>query len=582
MKKIRQLALAALLVLLTVPSFGQVVEWLTMSPAPLSLDASSTASLLLTFSEPVDAASLRSRAIRVMGSLTGSRMGSYTGAGTTQVRFTPVHPWLPGERIEITVTQALRGVSGTAARPRKEYFVVATTPASLVYSAPIVSAYSTPGIPQHLVCGDFDGDHAVDVAVTRLGPNGVEILHNIGNGRFSARPLIALPQNVGQLSAVDVEGDGDLDLLVSVQQQFPSLRFELICLRNDGVGNFSAPTGYGVATAVHGAPHALHTADLTMDGLADAILTPQAAIFPQDSIWVLAVDSVGTFHRTQRIPIRAGASGLEEIGVTTGDFNRDGLPDLATCRTDPATVRDGATLTVYRNDRLIPFADSAQTILYATVGGQITTADLDGDGALEVCGSSAIGDFFAHRTTPGGGVNTFYWPVSSYQGHRLPPVIGDFDGDHYLEAFLDSANSSYGVMLRGFLFGSPQSFSTKAILFGQRTYALAAADVTGDGRLDLLAAVDDAVSVITNADLLGLSTIDAPASVNQPYPNPVATGGRLVVPQTAYGQPIELLDAMGRQWPLHVSTTSGQVVITAAPGLYVLRWGRQQTRLVVH
>ncbi len=94
--------------------------------------------------------------------------------------------------------------------------------------------------PWMLAAGDFDGDGFADVASANAEGNSVTILLNDGNSSFQNFPLrLTHPDGLFPLAidAGDLDGDGDLDLLVSYYSSVSYIVFE-----NDGTGNFQAAT----------------------------------------------------------------------------------------------------------------------------------------------------------------------------------------------------------------------------------------------------------------------------------------------------------------------------------------------------
>ncbi len=71
------------------------------------------------------------------------------------------------------------------------------------------------GYGQGAVCGDIDGDGAVDIYLTNVGPN--VLLRNRGDGTFedvTARAGVGDPAWSSSATFFDADGDGDLDLYV--------------------------------------------------------------------------------------------------------------------------------------------------------------------------------------------------------------------------------------------------------------------------------------------------------------------------------------------------------------------------------
>ena len=126
--------------------------------------------------------------------------------------------------------------------------------------------------------GDFDSDGRVDVYLTGLdSPNA--LYRNLGDWRFedvTASAGVGLDGSVSRAAAwADVDGDGDLDLIVTRHSE-PNVLF-----RNDGDGRFtdvSAEWGFEAARA----SHSLAMADVDADGDLDLYVANYKDRFARD------------------------------------------------------------------------------------------------------------------------------------------------------------------------------------------------------------------------------------------------------------------------------------------------------------
>ncbi len=127
---------------------------------------------------------------------------------------------------------------------------------------------------------------------------------------------LTLPVQHADVSAVDIDGDGDLDLIIAGEYPLPPNLRELQVYTNDGAGNFtSAPSIF---------PPISHTTfdwgDINQDGKLDMIYNgfndtlPYAAIFTSNG--------TGTFT--------ASGITLPQLSPSCGfaDFNNDGYLDI--------------------------------------------------------------------------------------------------------------------------------------------------------------------------------------------------------------------------------------------------------------
>ncbi|MCA8949997.1 MAG: VCBS repeat-containing protein [Planctomycetes bacterium] len=201
------------------------------------------------------------------------------------------------------------------------------------------------------VVADFDGDGDVDWFVQNAGSPRLYL--NNGAGVFADVSLTNLPTNVNTLStwmtgcsAFDLEGDGDLDLLVPVNIG------TTVVLVNQGNAVF-APAPVGMLPASTGWAYA---ADFDRDGLVDVFLTngtryhrnlgnltfapavalPAATSFALDfdedgDVDLLAPRRILENDGTGALTLRQGISGLQFQSdiFCVADFDGDGDRDIA-------------------------------------------------------------------------------------------------------------------------------------------------------------------------------------------------------------------------------------------------------------
>jgi TolB protein len=187
--------------------------------------------------------------------------------------------------------------------------------------APAVS-YPTAALPVALATADFDHDGITDLAVVGNSSGEVSLLRgngSSGHGDGTFAPAVTCFAGTGAtaLATGDFDEDGATDLAVALNTTSGGVAL----LRGLGDGSF--------ATAVHypagAAPVAIAVTDFTGDGVADLLLANRSgnvvSCLPGSS-------SGGHGDGTFGAPI-AFATAAYPSGLALGDFNLDGLPDLA-------------------------------------------------------------------------------------------------------------------------------------------------------------------------------------------------------------------------------------------------------------
>jgi hypothetical protein len=158
------------------------------------------------------------------------------------------------------------------------------------------------------VLKDFNGDGIPDLYV---GSNPIQILTGNGDGTFTPLPPIPYPHSINSLDAADFNGDGIPDLLAANSDNTIGL------LLGSKGGTFTAkPT-----ITLPGSPLAqVAAADFNADGKADAIVLST----DPSRLTIILGNGYGAFTSSHPpTPI------LSDQPFSLGDFNGDGLPDVA-------------------------------------------------------------------------------------------------------------------------------------------------------------------------------------------------------------------------------------------------------------
>jgi hypothetical protein len=178
------------------------------------------------------------------------------------------------------------------------------------------------------------------------------------------------------------------------------------------------------------------------------------------------------------------ATGGTAQAVATGDFNGDGNLDLAV-----ATEQGVVSVLLGNGDGTFQLHLDQNTSVLGTV--RVLTADLDGDGKLDlaILTGSTISFVYVLR---GNGDGTFQPPSGYVAGsYASAAVIGDFNADGKLDLAVTSTETKSGRGGGvGILLGDGDGTFQRPFSYrvGLNPQSLVAADVNGDGTLDLVAA----------------------------------------------------------------------------------------------
>lgn len=165
-------------------------------------------------------------------------------------------------------------------------------------------------------------------------------------------------------------------------------------------------------------------------------------------------------------------------GVATGDFNRDGWPELAVVNSGGASVR------VFRNDRYGNLTVEAD---YPTATGPeaVAAADFDRDGRLDLAVANAGGTVSLLRRDASG---TTFEPALAIPGLALPAAIvaADFDADGDADLAISNSDDAGRVAILLNTGGTLAVHTTLTV--GARPVGLFAARLDAGPTLDLVTA----------------------------------------------------------------------------------------------
>jgi alpha-tubulin suppressor-like RCC1 family protein len=233
------------------------------------------------------------------------------------------------------------------------------------FAVPAVLAAS--GGPYEAVIADLNGDGKPDLAVAESDAGTVTIFQNAG-GVLSTNTFPAgfdLPCGNGTISlaAVDLDGDGRLDLVVgSVQSEMISLFQNLNPGGDLSSSSFGPRVDFGTGNWVH----TVAIADFNGDGKPDIAVVGE---LPSTMSVFENLSTPGTFTTASLGPRVDFSTGWNAWGVVAGDLDGDGRPDIVFGNDYDATLQIYQNETPFGNQSLAPIILAQPTNLMVAAGG---------------------------------------------------------------------------------------------------------------------------------------------------------------------------------------------------------------------
>ena len=291
------------------------------------------------------------------------------------------------------VTVSVTPLAGTGFSPVTTYPV---GPAS-VNGAPV--AEKSPG---SLAVADFNRDGKLDAVLpvysAQTGTDSlIAVMIGNGNGSFQFPIYITAGTNITSVAVGDFNGDGIPDVALADlgnPDASPAVSASINISLGNGDGTFRAPTIYPIP----GQPYYLIVGDFNLDGKEDVAVSNQAGA---TDVYVL----LGNGNGTLGAPV-GFATGTQTgaFGLALGDFNGDGLPDIAV-------------------------AEEGIVILLGNGGGSFTVGSVNvaGDDPNDVEMGDFNGDGIADLVNANGPDNTISVFIGNGNGTFQPQMVYNVD-----------------------------------------------------------------------------------------------------------------------------------------------------------
>ncbi|HVO62766.1 MAG TPA: FG-GAP-like repeat-containing protein [Terriglobales bacterium] len=385
---------------------------------------------------------------------------------------------------------------------------------AFVKQAPIWSGFH----PQTVHIADMNADGIPDIAVGDFYPGGISVLIGDGHGNFqAANSGWAFGGTMLEPFVIDdFNGDGHLDVVAASWTYQAQLSF----LKGKADATFVAAKDYSLPQETRNLDSwgtSVATADFNKDGLADLVL---GGIFIASDGNTVQKSGVSVFLGTPGAISQPGmnyGSGGQLANVAVGDFDRDGNMDIvaADAATGVVNLFLGNGDGSFKDPQFFPSApDGANAII---------VADFNHDGAPDV----AVAGY----------PNALYLLLNDKTGQFQAPIVyalnddawalaaGDINGDGKLDIVLPHfAANTFSVLLGNGdgSFRALPDFTNGSVDLG----GVALRDLNGDGKLDLAFTIAQGAAVaFGNGD----GTFQSPSVYDASHGSQLSEGGNLVI-----------------------------------------------------
>lgn len=320
--------------------------------------------------------------------------------------------------------------------------------------------------------GDINGDGFSDVVLATQQQGNILLYLNDQNHGFKVKPFNVV-RSVVQIDLADMNGDGNLDLLVfSTEGDFDSIRpgtssafSYLEVFFNSGTADFNM-TAPGFTFGTNGKSHAFRVADFNQDGHLDIFTTVSGSTYTPNLISYSSLFYLGRENGSFE-------SAITDVNLQRGsrlaDFNQDGYLDIWNLSGSPKVhIYDEAQGFVSDNTQNVYFEPSEPSdpniISHTTISfSDVALGDLDGDGDVDVQAFTQNGELRRYlkdgeNFVPTALNTTLPLPfdrLDDYHASRQYGVLLHLNNDGKLVTWIGS-NESENILLVGDSIGQPE------------------------------------------------------------------------------------------------------------------------------
>lgn len=324
---------------------------------------------------------------------------------------------------------------------------------------------------------DIDGDGDLDVLSNAKGTKEVIWFENLGSGEFAEYKQIwevPLYESLGVVTGEfsidygDLDLDGDLDIIST--ESFPG---EVAWYENDGTGNFIAKH---ILETPDSTPNAVEVADMDGDGDLDILIGE----YGSEIFWL---ENMGNGEFVSSQLIHDYGAGYPIHSIEAIELSGDGNLDIV------VGFGQSYAIGLFMGQGNMEFNNSGIYIGASADAKSIKTADIDNDGDIDIYASMYEGDLRWFENDGAGNFESHLINDNEDAPNCEAIEAIDVNGDGYLDMMVSFYDQNFPTIStlwyesnEGLSFETPQYLSEDVI---GSTY-LTSGDLSGDGNPDLV------------------------------------------------------------------------------------------------
>jgi len=343
-------------------------------------------------------------------------------------------------------------------------------------------SYPAGGMAYSIVTHDFDGDGALDLATAYPREKGVCFLPGNGDGTVRTLSVASVGEGAGGVARGDLNGDGIIDLAVSCAAES---RVDVLLgggASGVGDGTFQLDSSWAAGSG----PEDLLAVDVNDDGRLDLVTADRVSL----TLSVLIGGGAGPSGDGTFAPPVAYGLGAAPAFLAAADFNNDGIGDLAVTEMD----EDAVALLLGNGSGGVGDGTFGPPAAYPVPGGPwgLAAVDLDDDGRVDLAVACREGGGVHVLMNAGWDAGGVYFASPVFYDCGDQPwgiAAADLDGDGAIDlAVTDAAGGDVAVLMGRTVGGVPSGSLESACFYaaGLAPTSILAYDGEGDGVLDLV------------------------------------------------------------------------------------------------